>query len=148
MSSLHFSAMAWLLIHNFCKFSVYIFFLNVLKLRLQLPHAKLTLDSFGCLVYAPFGFDALKHLMNFASNHFDLERAWRRLFQKHAYVVRTKFGITCLNVPQQCWRYITIWLFTEDYFREYIVSDEPIDTNKNNYSRVTRSYFYTEIRKY
>jgi len=27
--------------------------------------------------------------MNFASNHFDLERTWRRLFQKHAYVAST-----------------------------------------------------------
>jgi hypothetical protein len=35
----------------------------------------LTLDGFGFFVYAPFGFDALKHLMNFASNHFDSERA-------------------------------------------------------------------------
>jgi hypothetical protein len=51
--------------------------------------------------------DALKPSMNFASNHFDLERTWRRLFQKHAYVVHTKFGITCLNVPQQC-RQVTI----------------------------------------
>ena len=37
----------------------------------------------------------------------------------------------------------------EDYFREYIIaSDEPINTKKNVYSRVARSYCYTEIRKY
>jgi hypothetical protein len=36
----------------------------------------------------------------------------------------------------------------EDYFREYIASDEPINTGKKVYSRVARSYCYMEIRKY
>ena len=47
--------------------------------------------------------------------------------------VRTKFGITFLNVPQQCWRDIKILLFMEDYFREYIASDEPINTKEKKF---------------
>jgi hypothetical protein len=65
-----------------------------------------------------------------------------------AHVVHTKFGITFLNAPQQCWRDIQILLFMEDYFREYIASDEPINTKKKVYSKVARSYCYMEIRKY
>ena len=53
-----------------------------------------------------------------------------------------------LYPSEQCWRDIKILLFMEDYFREYIASDEPINTKKKNYSRVARSYCYMEIRKY
>jgi hypothetical protein len=86
---------------EFAAFTFPLLFQTVLRTKVLLPQAQVTLADFwlSCLI-RPFGFIAPKTLNYLALVCFDFECTWWSLFQKRA--VRTKFDINFFIKTTNC----------------------------------------------